>query len=246
MSSILRVVLVAFSLFVGFLQPTGASAQADCVTATITQRSPEPQTMWTINAGTWRTLGFWTNQPESKQTERKLILAPDQYIEVLGGGTLASWPAHCQRQAVDSYNRNPLPAVDTDQLGRVEWLCCDSGVLAQWETYLGTPTEAAQETQEGCPPAQHKTAFLPTDVEIAGGPALVHPWWNNGKPPWGQTQTKTMMRPENRTVFVQMMGEYWLYENTDACNSRLESELANAPGRPTKSFDEYRSAGLIR
>lgn len=239
---IIRVVLALMALAIVAMQQTEtASAQADCVTATIDQRVPQPNTWWQINGGTWRLLTFWTNQPDSSQTERKLLFAPDQYVEVLGGGTLATWPAGCERQARDNYNRSSLPAVDTEQLGHVEWLCCDSSVQALWDAYSGAPS-----SQEGCPPAQHVIVPSPTDIEITGGPAIVHPWWNKQGVPWGQTQTKVAFRPENRTIFVQMMGEYWTYENSEACNARLESELANAPGRPTKSFDEYRAAGLIR
>lgn len=249
MSRILRIVLVLVSLTMVAMQQTGtASAQANCAAAVSTTHTPsaDTQSLWVLGTGSWRVANFWTNWPESNQADRKLILAPDQYVELLGGGTVYSWPANCERQARDGYDRNPLTGVTANQLGDQEWLCCDEVVFAQWEAYWAETAPAAAAQSEGCSPARRFIVSNPTNVEIAGIPAIIHPWWNNGKPPWGQTQTKVIMRPENRTVFVQMMGEYWMYENSEACNARLESELANAPGLPTKSFDEYRAAGLIR
>lgn len=241
-----RSILALAAIAVMALQPTVADAQADeCLNATITQRNPQPQTMWPINAGTYRVLGFWTNQPDSNQAERKLFLAPNQYVEVIGGGTLSSWPASCERQARDGYDRNSLPAVTTDQLGQVEWLCCDSSVLAQWEAYLSTTTTTTSPQTSECPDPRTISADSPQDVEVVG-PAIAKPWWNNGKAPWGQTQTQSALRVGQQTTFVQTLGRFYVYENTQACRDKLDSEL-NRDSLARKDVTEYRTiAGLTR
>ena len=245
----LRVVLMALALSIGLLQPAGiASAQADCVNATVTTRDPEPQMLWTLNPGTWRVLTFWSNQQDDPRIQvlRKVPpLAPDQYIEVLGGGTLYSWPAHCERQVRDNYNRIRLDAVSTDQLGADEWLCCDRNVIGLWEAYWNQTAAPVATTQtEGCPAPKHETVYNARDVEIAG-PAIVWPWWNDRDTGWGQAQTKVPLRSGQQTTFVRMMGETRIYENSTACNNALESEMQRG-NFDRKELADYRAKNLIR
>lgn len=254
-------ILAIFTIFASAAQPIEA-AQCD---ATQESRDPVVNQVWIIPAGHWRVLNGWTNQPDSFQGERKLLLNPDQYVEVLMGGTLFSWPPQCERQAVDGYFRNSLPEVTAEQLGLQEWLCCGAEYLVPiWQAYMGQvssppasppapalpptpvpPVVSGSAPVQGCPPAFEQTVQNPSDVALRG-PAIVHPWWNNGRPDFGQTQIRVKVNRGITTTFFSMMGKIWSYSDTDACQANLDREFGNAPNLPIKNLDDLRRLGLVQ
>lgn len=78
----------------------------------------------------------------------------------------------------------------------------------------------------GCPPAEERTYTNPTRVRVHG-PAIIHPWWNNGVPPWGEEQVRVKIR-KGRIAFLEMMGKSWQYENNSACRANLADEFDNS------------------
>lgn len=108
-------------------------------------------------------------------------------------------------------------------------------------TLVVTPNTYAQ--QAGCPPAVEETYHNPTDVTFSG-PVIIHPWWNNGRPSFGQTQVKIMV-PLGTTVTVfAMMGKSWTYEQNSACAANLSREFQNAPQLGVVSLEQLVREGL--
>lgn len=102
---------------------------------------------------------------------------------------------------------------------------------------------AANAQQPGCPPAVEETYYSPTDKAFAG-PVIIHPWWNNGRPSFAQTQVKIMV-PLGTTVTVfQMMGKSWTYQKNSACASNLSREFQNAPQLGVVSLEQLVREGL--
>lgn len=100
----------------------------------------------------------------------------------------------------------------------------------------------------GCPPAKETTFGLDdmgTDVTVRG-PAIVHPWWNNGKSPFDQTQVRTKVFPGTEVTFLQMLGKTWTYEDNSACGTNLEFEFENAKALPVRGLDQLKADGLVR
>lgn len=113
------------------------------------------------------------------------------------------------------------------------------------------PTTAAIEpalttvgAQPGCPPAEDRTYATPTDVTVAG-PAIVHPWWNNGIPTFGQAQVRVLLRAGESATFLQAMGKTYTYQDSDACRANLDNEFTNA-NFPIMTVGELESEGLVR
>lgn len=102
--------------------------------------------------------------------------------------------------------------------------------------------------QPGCPPAKEETIGADgkgKDV-VVPGPAIVHPWWNNGKAPFGQEQVRTKVFPGTTSTFLNMLGKVWVYQDNTACAANLESEFENAKDLPVRGLDQLRNDGLIR
>lgn len=111
----------------------------------------------------------------------------------------------------------------------------------------GTETTVAQATTPaGCPAASESTFTSPTDVNGLGGPAILHPWWNNGKPNFGQTQVRVKVNSGELATFLGMLGKLWRYADTPQCQAILNQEFGNAPNLPVKSLDDLRRQGLVR
>lgn len=102
-------------------------------------------------------------------------------------------------------------------------------------------TASAQ--QPGCPPALEETYYSPTDKAFAG-PVIVHPWWNNGRPSFGQTQVKVMVPMGTTVTIFAMMGKSWTYQKNQACSSNLGREFQNAPQLGVVSLEQLVREGL--
>lgn len=100
----------------------------------------------------------------------------------------------------------------------------------------GVPTQAGGE-QPGCPPATRQDFPIATDVTFTG-PAIVHPWWNNGKPTFGQQQVRVMVPLGTVATIYQMMGKSWTYVQNQACANNLQREFENAAQLPVLSLDK--------
>jgi hypothetical protein len=98
---------------------------------------------------------------------------------------------------------------------------------------------------QGCPPANNQTITTPTDVPV-NGPAIVHPWWNNGRPSFGQRQVRVELQSGESGTVIQMMGLVYQYANTPACRANLDAEFANASELPVRSLGQLQAEGLIR
>lgn len=88
------------------------------------------------------------------------------------------------------------------------------------------PITSAQAGVPGCPPAKVRTFTDPTSFGM-NGPAILHLWWNNGVPPWGQEQVRIKLR-SGRIRFLNAMGQTWKYRNNAACRSNLNEEFAHS------------------
>jgi len=98
-------------------QPVSEPAAAsNCDSATAKETHPPVVGQGWIPSGEWRVLGFWTNEPEKDQAERKLLLTPADNVSLLGGGTSWSWPAACEQAARDEFSTNGLPATSLAEL----------------------------------------------------------------------------------------------------------------------------------
>jgi len=105
-----------------------------------------------------------------------------------------------------------------------------------------TDTTAVQprtnKTYGRCPKADVERD--PGNIRV-NGPAIIHPWWNNGKPAFGQTQRRLMLESGESIKMLDMMGLVYLYKNTDACSLRLPDEYENG-----SSLDEISISKLIK
>lgn len=102
------------------------------------------------------------------------------------------------------------------------------------------PAAPSAPPAEGCPGAREMTYATPTDVTITG-PAVVHPWWNNGSVSFGQAQVRVMFESGQTATLVGMMGKTWTYNNTPACIAALPKEFNNA-SFPVKTLGELGAA----
>jgi len=96
----------------------------------------------------------------------------------------------------------------------------------------------------GCPQAVAQTYATPADVSVTG-PAIVHPWWNNGLPSFDQAQVRVLLRAGESATFLQMMGKTYIYADSAACKANLDDEFASADF-PVKSIGELQSESLVR
>lgn len=103
-------------------------------------------------------------------------------------------------------------------------------------------TPAISPTPSFCPPAKDQTFFEPTTITITGL-AIVHPWWNNGRPSWGQEQVRVLLRSGERLSFIEMLGKVYMYENIEACNRIMDREFANA-NFPIKTAQDLIAEGV--
>jgi hypothetical protein len=78
----------------------------------------------------------------------------------------------------------------------------------------------------GCPPAEERTWTEPSSFRMKG-PAVLHLWWNNSVPPWGQEQVRVKLR-SGRVSFFDAMGQTWKYVNNRACLANLNDEFDNS------------------
>lgn len=110
---------------------------------------------------------------------------------------------------------------------------------------LGESTVAkAAAVTVGCPPAEDHTYSNPADVTVSG-PAIVHPWWNNGFPSFGQAQVRVMLNSGESATFLQMMGKTYVYQDTEPCRASLATEFENA-NFPIKTISMLESKSLVR
>lgn len=107
------------------------------------------------------------------------------------------------------------------------------------------PAPAAPPAATVCAPAKDTPYTVPTDVTVKG-PAIVLPWWNNGKPSFGQEQVKVLLRSGESVSFTQMMGKAWQYQDNAACAGNLDKEFAGTTGLTPKTAQELRGEGLVR
>lgn len=90
-----------------------------CPEGTQTDHSPVVNQTWAPGpSNSWRIVNFWTNQPDVDQTERKLLLEPNQSPVLYGGGSAWSWPSlsACLEVVQEEFARNSLPEVTLDEL----------------------------------------------------------------------------------------------------------------------------------
>lgn len=71
----------------------------------IDDRSPIVGQYWRITGSGWRILEFWTNEPGKDQQSQKLLLAPGENPEILGGGALWSFCNEADAKANFANNR---------------------------------------------------------------------------------------------------------------------------------------------
>ncbi|MEX2012816.1 MAG: hypothetical protein WD967_00260 [Candidatus Levyibacteriota bacterium] len=94
---------------------TAATPSGGC-TATSSQRAPVLGQPWSIQGNGPKIVSFWSNEPGQDQTEVKLLLKSDQNVNLLGGGTLYSYPSGCEQTAQKDFDSNTKTAVTLDQL----------------------------------------------------------------------------------------------------------------------------------
>lgn len=99
--------------------------------------------------------------------------------------------------------------------------------------------------QPGCPPAQKSTYYERT-TKIFRGPTIMHEWFNNGVPSWGQPQVKTAVDAGITIEIFEMLGESWEYANNQACAYNLQFEFRNAPQLPVVTVDQLVREKLAR
>lgn len=184
------------------------------------------------------------------EPERETIL-PSK--EVPGGRFIVTMPlkghvweysAGCTfgqtRAQVDAHINRRL-AGGANNAGYVEWL--STGFFRPAVSGQIVINSSGAQSVQGCLPAEEKTLASPTDLAVKG-PAIVHPWWNNGKPSFGQTQTRVKVNSGELATFAQMMGKAYVYQDVQACQANLDKELASA-SFPVKTLAELRGEGLI-
>lgn len=111
--------------------------------------------------------------------------------------------------------------------------------LSGFVSYIRTNEEGEA---QGCPTAEEVRD--PGTLEIHG-PAIAHPWWNNGVPSFGQEQVRTKILAGETLTLIDAMGMVYIYQDTPACNASLDAEFDNATF-PVKSIQDLKDEGLAR
>lgn len=120
------------------------------------------------------------------------------------------------------------------------------GILLTAFMSVANATPAEAHMKQGCPPARHVTWKVPVDggqpLHVVAGPAILHPWWNNGHPlvinkwwnsgvpPWDKDQKKVFIPKGQKYEILGAGGELWKYKPNRACNHNAKyHEIKNAP-----------------
>ncbi|MDP3998108.1 MAG: hypothetical protein Q8P89_00635, partial [bacterium] len=102
----------------------------------------------------------------------------------------------------------------------------------------------AQSPAQGCPSSQEILLDNQVDNTVTG-PAILHPWWNNGKPSFGQTQVRTQLGAGQTVTLLAAKGKAYVYQSTSACVANLDKEFGNA-SFTAKTVDDLKKEGLAR
>ena len=102
--------------------------------------------------------------------------------------------------------------------------------------------DSAADSAANCPTAAHEHYTRPTTI-TATGPALVHSWWTNGQPTWGQQQVRVVLAPDETITFTDIMGRVYTYENIPACETLLQQFEEAA--FPVVTVEDLLAQGLV-